>query len=813
MRKRLCRILKPEQIDRSSLKLRKTKRGDSILTGMLLGQEAETAVAIQFADAVGEEQASSVCRSFSGELFDSQLEAFGFTELGIPVEVVDDAEFERIAGFSVKEDGEPKRGTARFSSWQSDHGKYGAIIARAGETINMEGNVMLSFTTDVLKTAVPLFEGAKLRVYRNAQWFDHLSNINKGLSALFPKGLDEAVVGTLSGARWDDAAQGIKADILWDQKPQAQAFVAMLDGASEQLGGAVDKFLGLSMEISMWRRQDGSAVSIEEVHGVDVVSVPAAGGHFERIAASLTLPIEEERMKDQIIKMLLALGVAADGLDGKTETELLALLNVTHVEQKKETDRKIAELSAKINDPASGQKLATLEGMIGELKTALADQNTQRQRETAVLSATRTIEASTLPPKSKERLIAQLSALPDIAPEKVTALITTEHEYVKELTKDNKTGFSGLGQSFEVGANPAEKMEAALAVALEVKGAKSDFGAMGIRKFYQETTGDFDMRQQVDLKRTAFATLVGTTQFPYMLANVLYKKMMDAYTEAPYGEEALISDYRSATDFKNMRSGTVGGFGVFGTVTEGGTYQEVALPSEYYTDFAVAKYGGLLPITWESVINDDVGMIRRLLMLFGRAIRRTHSQYVYAFLTDNGNTYDSAALFNATALASTGGHANLLTADLATGALDSIRTAMFSQTEPGSSAKIGNRPYHLFIPIDLQTTAEQINTGQYIDFYGGKPNICKGWFGENNERIHVVPHWTDAKDFYVKGLDGAAPTIEMAYLNGNRNPELLLQDNPLVGSMFSAEKLIYKIRHIYGGAVLDWRNLHYNQVT
>jgi hypothetical protein len=46
------------------------------------------------------------------------------------------------------------------------------------------------------------------------------------------------------------------------------------------------------------------------------------------------------------------------------------------------------------------------------------------------------------------------------------------------------------------------------------------------------------------------------------------------------------------------------------------------------------------------------------------------------------------------------------------------------------------------------------------------------------------------------------PVLEVGFLDGQEEPELFVQDQPNGGSMFSNDKLTYKIRHIYGGTVL-----------
>ena len=54
----------------------------------------------------------------------------------------------------------------------------------------------------------------------------------------------------------------------------------------------------------------------------------------------------------------------------------------------------------------------------------------------------------------------------------------------------------------------------------------------------------------------------------------------------------------------------------------------------------------------------------------------------------------------------------------------------------------------------------------------------------------------------VTGPVGGPVDAFFGFLGGREEPELFVQDMPNVGSMFSNDKLTYKIRHIYGGNVL-----------
>ena len=49
------------------------------------------------------------------------------------------------------------------------------------------------------------------------------------------------------------------------------------------------------------------------------------------------------------------------------------------------------------------------------------------------------------------------------------------------------------------------------------------------------------------------------------------------------------------------------------------------------------------------------------------------------------------------------------------------------------------------------------------------------------------------------------PTAEIGFLGGRREPELFIQDQPNIGSFLTADRVTWKIRHIYGGDVLDHR--------
>jgi hypothetical protein len=52
---------------------------------------------------------------------------------------------------------------------------------------------------------------------------------------------------------------------------------------------------------------------------------------------------------------------------------------------------------------------------------------------------------------------------------------------------------------------------------------------------------------------------------------------------------------------------------------------------------------------------------------------------------------------------------------------------------------------------------------------------------------------------------GEVELLEGAYINGQREPEFFVADNPTVGQLFVADKIQYKSRHEYEFEIADYR--------
>jgi len=200
------------------------------------------------------------------------------------------------------------------------------------------------------------------------------------------------------------------------------------------------------------------------------------------------------------------------------------------------------------------------------------------------------------------------------------------------------------------------------------------------------------------------------------------------------------------------------------------------------------------------IANDDIGAIRRIPAKLGKAAARTLYEFVFDFIRTNPTfDADSVAVFHSS-------HGNTGTTALSSATLDTARQQMRTQAAYGDTSDIlGLIPKLLIVPNELEHLAYRLVTSS---FYPGATN-------ENATTVNlhqamdvlVIDYWTDANDWAVVCAPANCPTIEIGFLEGREEPELFVQDMPTAGSMFDADKVTYKIRHIYGGDVIDYRGM------
>ena len=320
---------------------------------------------------------------------------------------------------------------------------------------------------------------------------------------------------------------------------------------------------------------------------------------------------------------------------------------------------------------------------------------------------------------------------------------------------------------------------------------------------YIAITGD----EHVTGKRVDAPRLKGslvTTDWAQIFGDSMARRMVAEYNAAGLSDWKKIVNVVPISDFRTQRRMRMGGYGNLPTVAQGGPYTALTSPGDEEATYAVTKKGGTEDITREMIKNDDVGSIRQIPIRLGRAAARTLYDFVFDFLKDNAAIYDNVALFHLNS------HANLLTTALDATQLALGRRQILKQTELTSAKVLGLVPKFGIVPVDLDKTMFDLIT---------PPSMANGVIIAGVDYIKtwqmeeiVVIGWTDANNWYLAVDPKDSPGIEIGFIDGAEEPELFVQDMPNVGSMFSNDKLTYKIRHEYGGAVCDYRGFQGNIV-
>lgn len=421
------------------------------------------------------------------------------------------------------------------------------------------------------------------------------------------------------------------------------------------------------------------------------------------------------------------------------------------------------------------------------------------------------LAASSLPGPVQEKLKTQFEGA---TAEELEAAIRLEAATLEKLTASG--ALRGFGARLEGVRDEADRKRAALDGLWEPAPRVRD--GLAPYRFLSEAFQDFTGRR---LTPQAFFA----ETFHYHRAGEDWngiRRLSASLATATWGEafgdsirRALLRDFRDerfhlwrrivsavvpVRDFRTNRRVRVGGYGDLATVAEQATYPALASPSDEEVTYAVAKRGGIEDLTWEMIQNDDMGAVRMIPRRLARAAQRTLNKFVFDFLATNPTIYDGVALFHA----SHGGNtsANALTyANVVAGI-----KAMGAQTFPGEGAAVAAQaqPRYLVHPTALLEEAFDVTQSAVkviANANSTQPSVIN--------RLGVEPLWapelTDANDWFLVADPALMDTIEIGFLEDQQEPELFLEDNPAAGSGFSADKLRYKIRHVYGGAVLDHR--------
>lgn len=653
--------------------------------------------------------------------------------------------------------------------------KWSVRIAAFGKDLN--GNY---WDKDVLTAALDKFEGAKVFALKEAQ---HQAKPHR-----FGKSVHD-LVGVISHCT--AAADGIYGDLTI--LPSAGWLRDNLVGCAD-LG--LENVLGLSVDVSgkMGSKMEGAKKlpMMTSIHSasVDVVYDPVAKGEFLKMTAARQTGRNEE--ETPMIKTLLAAfkqrnPSEADSiqaaLDNKTMTEPQAI-------------EKLMASMDKTPAPAAESMQAAAAG---------ADTLQQMQMLACSMNLRETLAGSKLPEPVQNKLRASFSGKL-FTDETLQAAIKLEKETLDQLTASGAV--SGAGDvRIHLGRESSDKLQAAFDGMLGVQVAddlKTVPQFTSLRAAYVEMTGDHDINgvlnpQQMRRMQAAY----GDTTFAYALGNTLYRRLTQDYREfGDYGVSRLVgNNIRNASDFRPLQSIRVGYTGDLPTLnTDNQDYPDLGEVGDEKIEYALLETGGVITINRKMIINDDLRLVQKIISRLPRGARRGVARRVWTpFLTNAVYQGDGKAIFHVD-------HGNLGSAAYAIASAQAAKTAMFNQAEPGSGERIGLSPVTVAFPSELDGIVTNVNSfnPQAVAVENG--NSMFNFF--KPEGLFKNPFMTDANDWMMFADPNECEIVELAYLNGQQEPVMLVADNPANGQMFVGGRIQYKIMHDHNAEVVDYRGAY-----
>lgn len=359
------------------------------------------------------------------------------------------------------------------------------------------------------------------------------------------------------------------------------------------------------------------------------------------------------------------------------------------------------------------------------------------------------------------------------------------------------------GGPIEFGADARDKFVAGISNAflaregVEAVDPKNEFNGLKPMDLIREIQARNGIKVGRDpMKMVASVITHSAGDFSQITSNIALKAMLKGYEEAAETFEVWTST-GSLPDFKQARRVDLNALPSLPQVTEQQeyTYLSTGDRGEVYS---ISTAGGLISISRQAIINDDLDVFGRLPRRLGRAAKRTIGNDVYGILTGNPTMGDGLALFHAT-------HANTFTGAgtaLSATSLQAGDLAMGLQKDR-SNAKVvlGLAPKYLIVPRALKYTAAQtVRSAAAI----GQANPAVINPVQNIVEDIVAEARLDANSstaWYLAADQAQTDTVEVLYLNGVREPVIEEFTQPNV------DGVIYKIRLDYGVKGFAWEGL------
>jgi hypothetical protein len=300
-------------------------------------------------------------------------------------------------------------------------------------------------------------------------------------------------------------------------------------------------------------------------------------------------------------------------------------------------------------------------------------------------------------------------------------------------------------------------------------------------------------------------SMLGTSDYPLLLSAAANKFLLAQYQ---YQEPSYrrFSAKKTFNDFKTQNFLRVGDFPMLEQLSETGEFRNGSI-SENREQVSAATYGKIVNLSRQMFVNDDLSAFADLTGMAGRRIADFENSIAWGVILSNsasGPTLsDTGALYNATAVTSAGGHANLAGTGTAVtvAALDAGRQSMRT-TKSLDGIPLNLNPGIILGGPKKQTEIETILSTNLLATQLSNINVFNGQGLTKLEPV-IDAYITDLS-WYLFADPAIAPTFIWGYVSGFEGPRFAI-DQP-----FRMDGLALKVAEDFGFGAVDWRGSYRN---
>jgi len=290
-----------------------------------------------------------------------------------------------------------------------------------------------------------------------------------------------------------------------------------------------------------------------------------------------------------------------------------------------------------------------------------------------------------------------------------------------------------------------------------------------------------------------------TSDFAAIFQDAANKRLLKAFEEAGSTWRPWCSVV-PATDFKEIHGISLSEAPDLDLVNERGEYQESNFKDKQES-YHMGKYGKLVSLSLEMIVNDDLRGFQKLPKALGTAAARKESDVIYGLLTSNpvmketGKTLFYSAHKNLASGADLGGvdSDNLSAARLAIRLQKGIKGAVLNLT-----------PKYVLIPAAYETAADIILRSISLPESGMSSGVANPWTGKLIPISDARLDANSSKAWYMVADPNQIDTVEVSFLDGNEQPTLTEHEE------YKTDSIVWKVRHIFGAGIMDYRGFYKN---